>query len=1182
MKELIGKLSRGIVENNFAKAESLVTSIEEKVEEGSVFHGSFEVFNEKNGALKGIVYSTTEYLKILNNQFIGEKNIIKYEVNTKGFRSGESIIGRINIVSNGGEFFIPYNIAIEEKGIPSAIGNICNIFQFMNLVKDDYDEAVKIFSSSEFKKIILKDNAADICMYNGLIKSNNKKIALEEFIIAINKKQKVEFFISDTEREYDSLDESYGDIILLSRSTWGTLNIEVDVEGDFIREYRHNISNEDFAGNNYEFSYLIDVDKLHSGMNYGKIIFKSINNRYECKISVDNIKEHNLSKNEVKKCIVGLNKIYLDFRMRKCRLDKWIDESIALIDRARSFNDDNLFLRLLQAQILLSKKNDTEAEWILDGVAEEILDKKESNIPLYCYYLYVRTLQKRELEYTLMTTEIINKYYENGYDKWELLWILMYTDTSFENNKSLKIARIKEQFRLGCRSTLMYYEALYSFNKQPALMRVINDFELQVINFGSKYDAVDLRLAVQISELALLEKTFRPMLFKVLVNLYKKFENKLILTAILSLLIRGNKTSKEYFKWYELGIYADIQVTRLFEYYVFSMPEDYMAEIPDTVLMYYVYNGNLLNDKEAFYYSIIIKNKDKYPNIYKNYVKNIEKFALESVRKGEIDEYLAVIYEDVLKTSMINEDNEKNLPSILNTWVVELDNDYIREVIILHKEIKDGKVYKVIKNRAYVNIYTEDVIILFRDVNNNIYMNSVNYTIKKLFDNKELSDIAMVRNTNNIYVMANECEQLLRYQKHIKNGIALFSEIMSSDKFNEEYKDCIINDIIGYYIDNYDGDELDNFLVDIKLEKLSKKSRISIVELMITRGLYKEARLYFEKYGIAGIDAKKILKFCTYFLRFDKEKPNKFLEYCNEAFKKGKYNEESLEYLCENYNGTTKEMMELWRISKEFSMESRELEERIIAQMLFTRTSISSISTIYESYYKKGALQLIKKAYLFYEAYVYFVNEQPIDDLYFLHLEDELIYDDSVHDICKCAYLLKNSYKNELDKKTKAICKEALEYLNNQGIVFDFYKKFDKYFKLAGNIMDRTTIVYRTENVDKVMINYYIETGNLKQKEYILEEMKQIFPGMYVKSFILFYGEKINYYVMEVKEEEKVLTESREYIIDDRSIEVNASRYGRLNDIFICRELKDENTVNNLAKDYYVYNELTKRLFGSI
>lgn len=1180
MKELIGKLSRGIIEYDLPEAEVSVTSIEKNIEAGADFRGSFDVCCKNGKRLKGIVYSTNEYLTIVNNQFVGINNKIDYEVNTDRLSAGDAVTGQINIVSNGGEIIIPFNFTIEPEGMHSSIGTITNLFCFLNLVKQEYDEALKMFLSPDFERIILKDNITDTCMYRGLIKGNNKKRALEEFIIAINKKQKVEFEISDTEREYDSLTDSYGDILILSKSTWGYLEIDVSVDGDFITEYKKKITDEDFAGNNYEFGYLIDVTRLHSGMNYGKIVFSSINKSVECRISVDNIKEYDISSREVYKCLIGLNRKYLDFRMRKCQIDKWAEESLILLERARGFKDDNPFLKLLQAQVYLSRKSDEEAKWLIDSVAEEILDRKEENIPLYCYYLYIRTLQKRELEQTIMATEVIRKYYESGYDKWELLWILLYIDPSYENNKSLKIARIKEQYKLGCHSTLMYYEALYVLNKQPALLRVINSFELQVLNFGSKYNAIDLRLAVQISELAMLEKNFRPLLFNILVKLYEKFENKVILTAMLSVLIRGNMTDSKYFKWYELGVMADIQVTRLFEYYIFSMPEDFMGSIPNTVLMYYVYNGNLLYDREAFFYAIIINNKEKQPNIYKNYVENIERFAFEKLRIGEMNKYLSIIYRDVLKTSMITDENEKMLPKIINTWELVCDNDRIKEVIVLHKEIKGENIYPLSHGCAYINIYTEDAIILFRDINHNIYLNSVEYKLNRLMDGRSLTHAVTAANEGNIYMMAKDCEQSLKYHKQIKYGAVLFRKVMENEDFQEEYKDYILQDIIEYYSDNFDGEELEDYLRSVNVDRLSRKSRIEVIELMITRGMYEEAGKYLLKYGTFGIDERKLLKYCTYVLRFSgMEEDERLLGYCNQAFKKGKYTEIILEYLCMYYNGSTKEMMEIWRISKEFSFESRDLEERLIAQMLFSRTGITSISTIYDSYYRKGTTKMIKYAYLFYESYVYFVREETVDDVYFKHLEDELMQNDIIPDVCKCAYLLYFSKRQKIKDNTRVICEDAIHYLEKKGIIFDYYKLFGKWFRLSGNIMDKTTIVYRTEPKDRVTINYYIETDKIKPEEYVSEEMSLIFNGMYVKSFTLFYDEKIMYYIMEMSGEETMLTEIREHVLDDRNVNVNNSRFGRINDILICRDLKEENTVSDLAGDYYISNELAKRLF---
>lgn len=1179
LKELVGKLSRGIIEYSIPEIETSVITIEDSVEEGKTIRGSFEVFCNDEYELKGVVYSTNEYLSIVTSQFIGKRCKIEYDILAKVLEAGEILEGRINIVSNGGEAFIPFKISIIAESLPSSIGNISNLYHFVNLVKQEYDEAMRLFLSAEFKRIILKKDLKARSLYDGLIIGENKKRALEEFVIAMNKKQPVTLEISDTVREYDSLTESYGDILTLTKNTWGYQNIEVIVDGDFITDYKKNIASEDFAGNHYEFSYLININALHDGMNFGKITFQTITQKLECTISVDNIKSQDNTHIEINRCLINLTKQYLNFRMKKKGIDNWVEDSLTYIERARGFDDMNPFFKILQAQICISKKRDDEAKWLLDSVAEEILEQKENDIKLYCYYLYVRTLQKRDIEQTIVTTDVIRKYYENGYDTWELLWILLYIDTSYENNKSLKLARIKEQYKAGCHSTLMYFEALYVLNKQPGLLRVINSFELQILNFGSKYNAIDLRLAVQVSELSMLEKNFRPLLFKILTKLYETFENKVILTALLSVLIRGNRTDKKYFKWYALGVSLDIEVTRLYEYYILAMPEDFKGTIPNTVLMYYVYNGNLLYDREAFFYAIIIQNKEKQPNIYKNYRKNIERFAMQQLRIGAMNQYLAIIYGDVLTPNMITLENEKTLAKVLNTWMITCEDENIHEVIVIHKEINNERVYPIKKGIAYVQIYTEDAIVLFRDIHNNILHQSSVHNLIKLMDQKDLLEVAMERNQNDVYLMAKKCEQSLKYNKSIPKGVTLFREIMEHSSFRKEYCSEITQDIVEYYFNNYDGEELDDYLRSMDVSRLNNKTRDKVVELMIMRGVYDNIESIFDSYGTGHIDARKLLKYSSRRLKEDTSENSKMIRYCYIAFSYGKYNEQSLDYLCSYYNGTTKEMMEMWRISKEFSFESRDMEERIIAQMLFSRTNITSISTIYDSYYRKGALPLIKKAYLFFESYQYFVKENPVDDMFFRHLEDELNSSDALPDVCKCAYLLYFSKKKNISEVTKKVSKEQIAYLEDKGILFDFYKQFGKWIELSGAVLDTTTIAYRTSPQDKVTIQYSIDTGNGDDNDFKMEDMECTFQGLYRKSFTLFYGEVLKYYITEISGTQSSVAESQNYHLDDRTVEINTSRYGMLNDILVCRDLKDEETVRELADKYYTTNSLTTKLF---
>lgn len=71
-----------------------------------------------------------------------------------------------------------------------------------------------------------------------------------------------------------------------------------------------------------------------------------------------------------------------------------------------------------------------------------------------------------------------------------------------------------------------------------------------------------------------------------------------------------------------------------------------------------------------------------------------------------------------------------------------------------------------------------------------------------------------------------------------------------------------------------------------------------------------------------------------------------FLVYlCAEAFFGGKYDEAILKYLCENYDGSTKRLGEIWQAAKQFGIETYGLEEHILIQLLY--------STEYMEYTKK-------------------------------------------------------------------------------------------------------------------------------------------------------------------------------------------------------------------------------------
>ena len=97
--------------------------------------------------------------------------------------------------------------------------------------------------------------------------------------------------------------------------------------------------------------------------------------------------------------------------------------------------------------------------------------------------------------------------------------------------------------------------------------------------------------------------------------------------------------------------------------------------------------------------------------------------------------------------------------------------------------------------------------------------------------------------------------------------------------------------------------------------------------------------------------------------------------------------------------------------------------------------------------------------------------------------------------------------------------------------------------------------------------------------EYVKEEMQNMFGGVCVKQFVLFFGERLQYYITEMEDEKEQLTESGTLSRNDTGREQRESKYSLLNDIAIGRNLHDYGTMENLLYEYFEKDYIVKEMF---
>lgn len=233
MKALMEKLASGNAVYETADAQISENKITVELETGDTVEGEISIRGKNGMAVKGIVYSTDSHLSFVYNQFHGVMNKVQYMIDGRNLIPGQICSGTISVVTTAGDYAIPFSITVKQKEISTTIGQITNLEQFVELVQKSYDEALILFISKDFVEFFLKDNNHAIALYKQVMRNSNRSIALEEFLVGMGLKERVKISIKNKIKEYTDLTENYGDMLQIARSTWGYVDIDVEVVGDF-------------------------------------------------------------------------------------------------------------------------------------------------------------------------------------------------------------------------------------------------------------------------------------------------------------------------------------------------------------------------------------------------------------------------------------------------------------------------------------------------------------------------------------------------------------------------------------------------------------------------------------------------------------------------------------------------------------------------------------------------------------------------------------------------------------------------------------------------------------------------------------------------------------------------------------------------------------------------------------
>lgn len=1189
MRERINRLARGIVDAELPKVFLTPEIAEETLVSDTVYKREVFISSENNLYIKGLAYSSHPRVRILNSAFGGLRNHIVYEVDTSWCESGDEISGSIHLVTNSGELEVPFLFHVEMAASLRLLSSLKTVEDFVELAQRDMDLALRLMDAGEFKEAPFMQDMHVRTVWEGLAGHGNRQNALEEFFLALGVKDAIELTLSAAKKVYDSLADVISDKIVIRKNTWGYIYIEVRADGEFIELPKKVITQADFEADRYDLRFKIHPERMHRGKNFGAIRLLTVHGDVVIRIEAMGAGSFERTESEAAISKAGINrylKLREDYESGSYETAQTLNKLQKELDAIRGANGNSLLLTLFQAETYLDAGRLDQAALCLDDIESQIVFERERVGTLYCFYQYLRYRTNPDPDKKDALLRLFRKKLDHKKGRFYLQLLMLKTEPSIADEAGTLFESFKQQYKNGCSSPFLYIETCRLLENHPELLTVMDAFEIHALYYGANHGMIGEALASVIASLASGSKFFHRLYYRMLCMLYERFPSKEMLTAVCCLLIKGNMKNESSFVWYERGIEEEISLTRLYEYFLYALPETYEGMMPKQVLLYFSYEHSHLDRRSrAILYKNVLTYVEPHTSLYKAYERTMEQFAMEQLFESRIDSRLAVIYRHMIYREIIDLQVAKVLPAILRSNRIACKDRAMRYVIVSNEFLNGEDAYPLQDGAAYVPLFFDNCVIMFQDMYGNRYMD-VEYTRESVLDEPELEKKCFEIYPEHELLKMRECQKIMEKEEISEEEINALECALDELPVKPLYQQKMLTKIISWYKAHAAGEEGESesevgaYLLRLNKEKISREERRDVCETLISQNYYLEAFEMLKKFGGEEIRMNRLLKLCSRMILqklFDEDEM--LLQLSSRVFEAGHADSVILDYLCEHFNGTSEAMYKLLVQSVREHVETYDLEERLLAQIMFTGSdkNLDKVFDFYAS--RKKTSDAIVKAYFTLKSVGYFLKDVVPGDKVFAYLEGAVNASTELRKVPEIYLLALTKFYAELpslNEEQQALCKRVMSLLTGQGMIFAYFKKLARYADIPGDIMDKEIIEYHgaPDGHPQLKVRILPDEENFHD-----EELRMVYKGIYIRQKLLFEGEIMEYEIYENEDGEPVKKAEGEISCTEVPAGDKRNRFSCLNSMSLYLGMKDDKKLKDSMSKYVTDNLTVEMLF---
>lgn len=1159
-----------------------VPMVQIEVNAGGEYRGCFHIRVTAGPEAAGRICAADHRIECPEGKFKGKNLEVPFTYDASGMEYGDSAKGEFCIISNRGEYFLPYEVRIMGAVTDGELGEIKNLFHFANLAKLNWEEALKCFYREEFSQLLTGNSRQYLEAYRALAEngreSGKPEFAMEQFLILIRKKQAVSYECPVTEFSYEKEEAPDTVEIKVRRNGWGYTYLEVAADGEFLRPEQESLSASDFVSDEAVLKVKIERGKLYAGKNVGMLRLRSGSDNIVCKVCVDArtaVTDEQINRRRDRQLTDCMMRLYLDYRTGRRPVEESVAAASELLEHVRGMNE--LMPALYQAHLKLLTGRMNEAVWLLNH-AKRMMEGQEVSLDIYGYFLYLTAMSEGEDKDR--AGELIDSYVEQYPEHFGMYWGYMHKEGLQVKNPGAVYRKLKELWETGCFGPVLYLEAAMTVMENPALFAAIGPFEIQLLLFMDRYALITADFTEQIYTAGEKLKGYHPLLEKLLLK-YQSVDRKKTVKVMCLLYLRGGIGKSAAADWMREGIGQDCRITGLYEAYIYALDYEKGVVLPEEVVRYFAYDTAMDEGHLSYVYAAVIRQQAE---ISPDYEKRIRLFVQKQLSACRIDENLAYLYKHILMPEDMTEEIQEELLELAFVHEVAVSEPDYRYCIVRHGGINTQERVAVKGGKALIRLYSQNYVLLFEDREGLCHLAENGCEVRSylgfermrllLKDCKKISFGALFSRFCHRPVERMESRE--EFAAVSQNYLWLLKQKELSEDFRRELAGSLLDAYIKWDMD----EEADAFLEQVKASDFTCRDRAKFVELLCARGFYKEA---FEAAGFCGyekVDDKVLARICRFMIEeAEGEYDGRLLKLVYQVFERGKYTETMIAYLEKWFQGSVKQMRNVWKAAVAMEISAVGLSERILEQILYTGAYTADRERIFLYYSENGGRGDLIRFYLSMRGEAYLVREEAVEESMFRTMEERMQNEEPFPLGAKLS-LLKYYSKSpgELTERTKRLCMNLLGESLGEGVYFPYYKSFQEFYPLLETYDEYCYVEYHAPAGSRVVIHHILDKPMQEPEDYYKEEMAEIYPGIFQKEFRLFWGERLQYYVTceQNGEEQFVLSGSLEQ--REATFDSGHGRFQLLNNIALSMELQDYDTADLLAQEYARNGFLTKEM----